>query len=108
MAIQVLRTCLAHDVGHNLESAIWLLLCMVLRHTTQIQIGTDSHYPPYHLYRYCFSATTEEDSALRKTRSLTEDMDWVLENNEPFTTLLNTHSGIWLTGRTPAEANHNP
>ena len=89
MAIQVLRTYLAHDVSHDLESAIWLLLCMVLRHTSQIQTGTGSQYPRNHLYCQCFGAETEEDSALRKIRFLTEEMDWVVENNEPLTTLIN-------------------
>ena len=36
MAIEVLNTYVAHDVRHDLESAVWLLVCMVLRHTIQV------------------------------------------------------------------------
>ena len=59
MAIEVLKTYVAHDICHDLESAIWLLLCMVLRHTLQtdadkrVYIGVNR----YSLYLQRFSST---------------------------------------------------
>ena len=88
MAIEVVRTYLAHDVAHDLESAVWLLLCMVLRHTLQKQTRTKCQFPPHHLYCQHFGATNEEDSAGRKLKFLTEEMDWVVENNAPLTELI--------------------
>ncbi|KAI0730081.1 hypothetical protein C8Q72DRAFT_911182 [Fomitopsis betulina] len=75
MAIEVLGSYVAHDVRHDLESAIWLLLCMVLRHTLQtdadkrVYIGVNR----YSLYLQPFEAV---------------DFRWEVKDNKRLTDLI--------------------
>ena len=97
MAIQVLTTYCAHDVCHDLESAIWLLLCMVLRHTRQVEQDDDDEDPNsvpqeferYGWYRKYFAATTEANSANDKNSFLVVGMEWAVKDNKPLTELIN-------------------
>ncbi|KAH9930114.1 uncharacterized protein B0H18DRAFT_1209606 [Fomitopsis serialis] len=82
MAIEILLTYVVHDVRHDLESAFWLLLCMILRHTKH----TSS--PQYMLYLRVFGAENELDSAGRKQVFLSGPMEWEIKDNKPLTTLV--------------------
>ena len=75
MAAEVLATYVAHDARHDLESAIWLLLCMVLRHTLQVRPTDQGEFERYELYLRCFDATTESDSFDKKNSFLTNLCD---------------------------------
>ena len=91
MAIQVLTTYVAHDVQHDLESAVWLLLCMVLRHTIQVMRNDDDaevEYARYHWYRILFKGTTEEESATCKRAFLFARLPWEVKGNQPLTGLI--------------------
>lgn len=110
MAIQVLDTFRAHDARHDLESAVWLLLCTVLRHTLQVtedQDGTEDEdsgtededgtedeggepeeYERYELYRRYFDTTTETASVDKKNWFVTNPMKWAVKGNQPLTTLI--------------------
>lgn len=96
MAMQVLMTYRAHDVCHDLESAVWLLLCMVLRHTRQVtEVDPEDpdsepqEFERYGWYRRYFSATTEASSADMKNTFLTFAMGWEVKDNKPLTALIN-------------------
>ena len=90
MAIEVLKTYVAHDVRHDLESAIWLLLCMVLRHTLQtdaakrVYIGVNR----YALYLQRFSGTNEMDSYHTKLAFEAVDFRWEVKDNKRLTDLI--------------------
>lgn len=91
MPIQVLTTYVVHDVHHDLESAIWLLLCVVLRYTIQVmrnRDGVEVEYPRYHWYRELFKATTESDSATSKLAFLSSRLPWEVKGNQPLTNLI--------------------
>ena len=88
MAAEVLATYVAHDARHDLESAIWLLLCMVLRHTLQVRPTDQGEFERYELYLRCFDATTESDSFDKKNSFLTKSMRWAVKNNAPLTQLI--------------------
>ncbi|EPS97685.1 hypothetical protein FOMPIDRAFT_1128119, partial [Fomitopsis schrenkii] len=88
MAAQVLGTFVAHDVRHDLESAIWLLMCMVLRHTLQVHVKTKKDSDRYALYLENFGATTAKESYKNKTFYLTKPLQWEVKDNEPLTKLV--------------------
>ena len=93
MAMQVLRTYRAHDVSHDLESAVWLLLCTVLRHTLQITQGNDDDEPlkweRYDAYRCLFAeCTTEAASYDKKISFVSRPLEWEVKDNEPLTALI--------------------
>ncbi|EPS97252.1 hypothetical protein FOMPIDRAFT_87163 [Fomitopsis schrenkii] len=91
MAIQVLTSYVAHDVCHDLESAIWLLLCTVLRHTLQVMRdleGVEVDFPRYRCYRELFGAATEADSANSKEHFIIHTLAWEVKGNRPLTDLI--------------------
>ena len=83
----MLTTYKAHDVCHDLESAVRLLLCMVLRHTLQVDYN-GSDWPRYHWYCDLFGATTERDSAVSKLFFCSERLPWKVKGNQPLTDLI--------------------
>lgn len=90
MAAEVLHTYAAHDVCHDLESAVWLLLCMVLRHTLQVT-ASQSHryeYERYYLYLRCFDADTEWGSFIKKNSFMYDRIRWEVKGNKPLTKLI--------------------
>ncbi|EPS97267.1 hypothetical protein FOMPIDRAFT_1128690, partial [Fomitopsis schrenkii] len=88
MAAQVLRTFVAHDVRHDLESAVWLLLCMVLRHTLQVHVRTKKELDRNQLYLEHFGATGELGSYEKKMSYITDSIAWRVKDNEPLTKLI--------------------
>ena len=91
MAVQVLNKYVAHDVRHDLESAVWLLICVVLRHTIQVKHNRDGReieFPRYQWYCDLFSATTERGSARCKKDFYTEPLPWEVKGNRPLTDLI--------------------
>ena len=92
MAIEVLNTYVAHDVRHDLESAVWLLVCMVLRHTIQVMPNkhdeVEVEYARYDLYRNFFRGTTEITSAALKEAFLAKRLRWEVKGNRPLTDLI--------------------
>lgn len=90
MAAQVLRCYCAHDVRHDLESALWLLLCMVLRHTLQVRTQVPKlQHERYKYYLELFGATTEDDSFWRKRGFITSPrMVWEVKDNAPLNQLI--------------------
>ena len=90
MAIEVLKTYVAHDVRHDLESAIWLLFCMVLRHTLQtdaakrVYIGVNR----YALYLQRFSGINEMDSSRAKAEFGSDAFRWEVKDNKRLTDLI--------------------
>ena len=105
MAVQVLNKYVAHDVRHDLESAVWLLICVVLRHTIQVKHnrdGTEIEFPRYQWYRDLFSATTERGSARCKKDFYTEPLPWEVKGNRPLTDLIRTLKTMLIQqNRTP-------
>ncbi|EPS97265.1 hypothetical protein FOMPIDRAFT_1128889, partial [Fomitopsis schrenkii] len=88
MAAQVLRTFVAHDVRHDLESVAWLLLGMVLRHTLQANVGTKKEIGRYFLYLQYFDATEETQSHKNKIEYMTNQILWRVKDNQPLTKLI--------------------
>ena len=89
MAAKVLTSYVAHDVSHDLESAIWLLVCMALRHTLQVVRGqTSVEWARYQWYCELFGATDEMTSAYRKSYFMTHSMQWEVKGNQPLTDLI--------------------
>lgn len=92
MAMQVLTTYRAHDVCHDLESAVWLLLCTVLSHTLQVMEGNEDSEPEecerYKLYLETFDATTERGSFDKKNTFVTNPIEWEGKGNKPLTLLI--------------------
>ncbi|EPS97687.1 hypothetical protein FOMPIDRAFT_1052244 [Fomitopsis schrenkii] len=88
MAAQVLGTFNFHDVRHDLESAMWLLLCMVLRHTLQVHVKTKKNSDRYALYLEHFSATAAKESYINKMFYLTKPLQWEVKDNKPLTKLI--------------------
>ncbi|EPS97246.1 hypothetical protein FOMPIDRAFT_1052466 [Fomitopsis schrenkii] len=87
MSIQVLTKYFAHDISQDLESAVWLLVCMVLRHTLQVnRKGVDQ--PRYRWYRELFGATTDTDSAKSKEHFMINTLAWAVKGNRPLTDLV--------------------
>ncbi|EPS97657.1 hypothetical protein FOMPIDRAFT_1149766 [Fomitopsis schrenkii] len=82
MAIEILKTHVAHDVRHDLESFFWLLLWVVLRYTRT------TCWPPLELYGDVFGAQTDRESAIHKTYFLGDGMTWEVIGNKPLTTLV--------------------
>ena len=82
MAIEILKTHVTHDARHDLESFFWLLLWAVLRYTTT------TCDPPNQLYAIIFGSHTDASSASAKFSFLGNDMDWVVQDNKPLTTLV--------------------
>lgn len=82
MAIEILRTHVAHNVRHDLESFFWLLLWVVLRYTRT------TSWPEYRLYGEVFGAHTERESAANKALFLDEEINWEVKDNKPLTTLV--------------------
>ena len=83
----MLTTYKAHDVCHDLESAVWLLLCMVLRHTLQVD-HNGSDLPRYQWYCDLFGATTERNSAVFKLCFWSKRLPWKVKGNQPLTDLI--------------------
>ena len=69
MAIEILRTYVAHDFSHDLESFFWLLLWVVLRYTKT------TCWPAYRQYLATFGGQTEEQSAQAKLTGVREGAD---------------------------------
>ncbi|EPS97260.1 hypothetical protein FOMPIDRAFT_1052477 [Fomitopsis schrenkii] len=94
MAAEVLEKWVAHDVRHDLESAVWLLLCMVLRHTLQVTAGeADKGIERYVLYLKYFDATTEVDSLKSKNLFMNCSLMWEVKDNKPLMTLIDK---LWV------------
>ena len=94
-ALQVLKTYRAHDVSHDLESAVWLLLCIVLRHTLQVIQGDDGDDPleleRYELYWGLFAdGVTEKSSYEKKLSFVLDPLEWEVKDNEPLTALIDS------------------
>ena len=90
MAYQVLNTNMVHDVRHDLESAIWFLQWMVLRHTLLIDHnGVEFELSRRHWYhQVLFGATTERGSAKSKLFFWSEPLPWQVKGNQPLTDLI--------------------
>ncbi|EPS97259.1 hypothetical protein FOMPIDRAFT_1052476 [Fomitopsis schrenkii] len=88
MAAQVLRTFVAHDFRHDLESAIWLLLYMVLRHTLQVHVRTKKELDRKNSYLEHFGATGELGSYEKKISYITDSITWRVKDNKPLTKLI--------------------
>ncbi|KAI0730072.1 hypothetical protein C8Q72DRAFT_911174 [Fomitopsis betulina] len=90
MAIEVLKTYVAHDICHDLESAIWLLLCMVLRHTLQIDFNKRVYngLDRYALYLQHFASTNEMDSSRAKGAFGNDAFHWEVKDNKRLTDLI--------------------
>ena len=83
MAIEILRTCVAHEIHHDLESFFWLLIWVVLRHTAH------SHRSDPDMFVELFGPCTELSSAAAKFNFLgTPRPDWKVPGNEPLNTLI--------------------
>ncbi|EPS96112.1 hypothetical protein FOMPIDRAFT_1053569 [Fomitopsis schrenkii] len=82
MAIEILKTYVAHDVRHDLESFFWLLLWVVLRYTQT------SCWPPNSVYCDVFGGQTERESARDKSYFLMDAMDWKVVGNPPLAKLV--------------------
>ena len=82
MAIEILRTYVAHDFSHDLESFFWLLLWVVLRYTKT------TCWPAYRQYLATFGGQTEEQSASDKMFFLMRPMRWEVVGNAPLTELV--------------------
>lgn len=83
MAIEILRTCVGHDVRHDLESFFWLLIWVVLRHTAHSQRSDPQ------MFMDLFGSCTEKDSAGAKWVFLgASQPDWKVPGNEPLSTLI--------------------
>ncbi|KAH9930099.1 uncharacterized protein B0H18DRAFT_1117158 [Fomitopsis serialis] len=82
MAIEILETYCAHDIRHDLESFLWLLLWVVLRHTS------NTSYPAYGIYLEVFGTQEGWDSAARKRQFLQTWTAFEVKNNMPLTTLI--------------------
>ena len=93
MAAEVLITYVAHDAHHDLESAVWLLLCTVLRHTLQIYSGTGKECERYSLYLANFDATAERSSCAKKILFLNNAIEWEVKDNKPLTKLI---TDLWV------------
>lgn len=104
MAYQVLTTYVAHDVRHDLESAIWLLLCMVLRHTKIERNGAEVGLARYQWYRDLSGATTEKESAMAKRYFLSQPLRWKAKGNQPLTDLILTLKKLVLRQNRDQEA----
>ncbi|KAH9836363.1 uncharacterized protein C8Q71DRAFT_79812, partial [Rhodofomes roseus] len=83
MAIQVLdeHTRVPHEVHYDLESFYWLLVWIILRHTTY------SHLDDEDAWHRLFDATLYQGRALKKEWLSNEDTVYI-ESNEPLTNLL--------------------
>lgn len=88
MAIEILRSHVAHDVRHDLESFFWLLLWVVLRYTRT------THSRVHDLYLNLFGAQTDDGSALSKEGFLFRKLDWEVKDNMPLTTLLSKFKAL--------------
>ncbi|EPS93540.1 hypothetical protein FOMPIDRAFT_93727 [Fomitopsis schrenkii] len=88
MAIEILRSHVAHDVRHDLESFFWLLLWVILRYTRT------TRYLVHDLYINVFGAQTDDSSALSKEGFLFRMLDWEVKDNKPLTTLLSKFKDI--------------
>ena len=114
MAMQVLNSYCAHDVSHDLESAVWLLLCTVLRHTLQITQGDDDDKPlewvRYDVYRRLFAeGTTEAASYEKKWFFVSRSLKWEVKDNEPLTALIrNLQTLVKKQNREPEMSDENP
>ncbi|KAI0729233.1 hypothetical protein C8Q72DRAFT_993433 [Fomitopsis betulina] len=85
MAIEVLRTCVAHEVHHDLESFFWLLIWVVFRHTAHSQ-SSDCE-----LFLTLFGPQTAAGSAAAKylfLAHLDQDHEWSVPGNKPLNTLI--------------------
>ncbi|EPS97684.1 hypothetical protein FOMPIDRAFT_1128100 [Fomitopsis schrenkii] len=88
MAAQILRTFVAHDIRHDLESVVWLLLYMVLRHTLQVHVTTKKELDRNQLYLERFGATGELGSFEKKMMYLHDEAEWEVKDNKPLNKLI--------------------
>ncbi|EPS97677.1 hypothetical protein FOMPIDRAFT_37343, partial [Fomitopsis schrenkii] len=87
-AAQLLDTYCAHDVRHDLESAVWLLLSTVLRHTVPVNIRLQRERDRYALYSEHFEANTEHDMHAKKISFIFWRMYWEVRGNKPLNQLI--------------------
>ena len=89
MATRLFTSYVVHDVTHDLESVIWLLLCMVLRHTLQVKRGEKAvEYDRYRWYCDLFDSEDELGSAKNKEHFMFKPLHWQVKGNQPLTDLL--------------------
>ena len=101
MAIGILRTCIAHDVHHNLEFFFWLLIWVVLRYTSHShRCGPDMFVKP-------FGPHTQKSSAAAKNNFLATSQDWKVLGNEPLNTLITIFRDL-VADQKPPGSGTNP
>ncbi|KAI9069516.1 hypothetical protein FKP32DRAFT_1586797 [Trametes sanguinea] len=99
IALSLLKTrkTLLHRPYHDIESAYWVLVWAVLRHTDCRQeegkAGAD-------LCKRLFSASEDDDAHAKKLAWLQEEQSLVVSGNEPLTTLINRLNDLVCLGQT--------
>ncbi|EPS97245.1 hypothetical protein FOMPIDRAFT_87158 [Fomitopsis schrenkii] len=90
ISAELLDTYLAHDVRHDLESAVWPLLSTVLRYTPLVQTVDMQEFEldRYVLYSRYFDATTEFDMLVKKNSAIFYHVESEVKDNKPFTKLI--------------------
>ncbi|EPS97669.1 hypothetical protein FOMPIDRAFT_87207 [Fomitopsis schrenkii] len=88
ISAQLLRTYVAHDVRHDLESAVWLLLSMVLRHTVPVEPRLQRELDRYALYSEHFEGNTEREMYKTKISTIFDEVYWEVKGNKPLNKLI--------------------